>query len=504
MTVQQAPLRITVASASAIGLVMAVLVAVRDIPPPDRARELAQDAQTSSLKARSAETTQLFDGTPASRFNPVSEHAQEYDWVQRGSRREAYHVARLVGVDTDGSTQLCGRAEVKHENTWGSICFRGWTQADANMFCKTMGLTGGTARYNDGLGKPTWDDTAVTHADLNNVMQRAQWGRGTDSDPPLQDDGPVIWMTEVQCEGNEGNILDCPFGGKPGEGTLGEDVVNTWVDYNNNASNCDASSQVGLCCDVSEFCPPRSVWNPEPADFSHEGEMFMSQMSPQQMAPEMIANCKCDKGFYMVASSVYAGRCQACPKGSCSAAGSTSIDDCYCLEGFYKDASGECAACPTNACSPRGAKALQECNCFEGFYMSGDACVACPEGKTTSSGNATSEDECSVTCGLPHSSDAGDNADTVVSAAAAIAAADAAMKQALAPYIKAVNDEKAAQTALDVANAFTPPAPPTYAHIHSSQSYTGKTDMGDHATYYLDRQTVACGSVPIQQVWRQG
>jgi len=205
------PLRFTVTSVSAVAMVLAALAAVRDGPPGAAPRDELLEAPSPPA----ARTTALYDGTPASRFDPVSEHAAAYNPAV--PKQDGYHVARLTGVDTDGSSKLCGRAEVRHDNTWGSICYRGFTQTDAHMFCKTMGLTGGSARYSDGL-KDTWDDTAITHRDLTDATQRAQWGRGTASDPPLQDDVPVIWMTEVQCAGNEANILDCPFGGKPGEG----------------------------------------------------------------------------------------------------------------------------------------------------------------------------------------------------------------------------------------------------------------------------------------------
>jgi len=77
-----------------------------------------------------AHLAELFDGTPSGRFDPVVEHASVYN--QEASGSFDYHVARLAGVDSDGSTSMCGRAEVKHAGKWGSICFRGWTQ----VFCK--------------------------------------------------------------------------------------------------------------------------------------------------------------------------------------------------------------------------------------------------------------------------------------------------------------------------------------------------------------------------------
>ena len=307
-------------------------------------------------------------------------------------------------------------------------------------------------------------------------------------------------MSEVTCAGNEGNVLDCPFGGKPGEGSLPQGVHQTWVDYAQlDGSGCDATSNVGLCCDVSEFCPPRSQWSPDDRDYAHEGQMFMSMMRPEQMVPDMADNCKCDAGFFMVAPTVYAGRCQACPAGSCSPVGSRSISQCYCLEGFYKDANGDCSACPLNSCSKRRAMSTGECTCFEGFYMSDiGECVICPEGKTSLKGSTT-KDECDMYCGLPHSSKAGDNAADVEKNAAVLAAADAAMKSALVPYIQAVNDEKTALSELATANVWAPPSPSAFAILRTQGHSTGYTDLDSRSTKWLDRQRVDCGAYPINQ-----
>jgi len=109
-------------------------------------------------------------------------------------------------------------------------------------------------------------------------------------------------------------------------------------------------------------------------------------MRPEQTEPDMIANCKCDAGFYMDASTVYAGKCTTCPLNACSPIGSVSIDDCVCLEGFYKTAANECQACPANSCSARGvdsATGISGCKCFPGYYMSGSECVMCPEATTS-------------------------------------------------------------------------------------------------------------------------
>jgi len=116
--------------------------------------ELRQEAQAAY------DVNAAVIGTDAGRFDPTSEGAAAFN--PDVPKQDTYHVARLRGVDSDGTQSLCGRAEVKHDNKWGTICSRGFTPASAEMFCKTMGLSGGKARYYDDLGKPTWDDTGYS------------------------------------------------------------------------------------------------------------------------------------------------------------------------------------------------------------------------------------------------------------------------------------------------------------------------------------------------------
>jgi len=343
--------------------------------------ELAQEAQAEyDVKAAVV-------GTADDRFDPTFENAPAYN--PSDPQQDKYHIARLVGVDSDGSASLCGRAEVKHDDTWGAICSRGFTQTDAEMFCKSMGLAGGAARYHDDAGNPTWDDTVITHLD-----------------PNTQPDSDVIWMSLVKCTGGEPDILQCPFGDSL-EG------IQDWKHHDVKNSGCSAATSVGLCCEVSQFCPPRSQWRPDASIYSHKGQMYGDIMRPEQQEPDMIANCKCDAGFYMDASTVYAGKCTTCPLNACSPIGSVSIDDCVCLEGFYKTAANECQACPANSCSARGvdsATGISGCKCFAGYYMSGSECVMCPEA-TTSKAGSTSVEECDTLCGLPDSAHAGDHAE---------------------------------------------------------------------------------------------
>ena len=71
----------------------------------------------------------------------------------------------------------CGRVEVLHDGVWGSVCDDAWSDADAKVFCKQLGLAGGVATLRVGGGS-----------------------------------GP-IWMHRVRCLGNETNLDNCEFRG---------------------------------------------------------------------------------------------------------------------------------------------------------------------------------------------------------------------------------------------------------------------------------------------------
>lgn len=247
---------------------------------------------------------------------------------------------------------------------------------------------------------------------------------------------------QVKCAGDESNILDCPFGGRAGEGKITESKRTKWENYaTNDAAGCDAATTVDLCCSACHFCPDKSTYVQPSFDGKNLHQEYLGARKPDAKFVEILLNRKCDAGFFMVADSVFSGRCKACPAGQCSAPGSTSIDDCYCLNGFYKNENGDCAACPKHSCSSRGSKGFSSCKCFEGFYMQDGECVLCPEGKTSSEG-ATSEGQCNRHCGLPHSSEAGDNALALEPELYDVAKADLELKKALAPYVVLVQKEK--------------------------------------------------------------
>lgn len=73
-----------------------------------------------------------------------------------------------------------GRVEVKHEETWGTVCDDEWSFEDATVVCEEMGFL-----------------KAIYQAN------RAKFGQGT---------GPVL-LSEMKCTGEEKSLLDCPHSG---------------------------------------------------------------------------------------------------------------------------------------------------------------------------------------------------------------------------------------------------------------------------------------------------
>ena len=98
--------------------------------------------------------------------------------------------------------------------------------------------------------------------------------------------------------------------------------------------------------------------------------------------------------------------CVACPAGTTSPAGSTSLSSCVCDVGYsgsgstctscpsgqYKGAvgPGSCALCPSGSTSPLSSTAVTACSCLPGFTgPNGGTCSACPRGSyKQASGNA--------------------------------------------------------------------------------------------------------------------
>ncbi|EDV19474.1 uncharacterized protein TRIADDRAFT_62104 [Trichoplax adhaerens] len=73
-----------------------------------------------------------------------------------------------------------GTIEVSHKGKWGTICDHKWDQNDAVVICKQLGYTGAIR-----------------------VAKMAEFGQGNGT----------VWLTDVQCKGNELNLHQCPSSG---------------------------------------------------------------------------------------------------------------------------------------------------------------------------------------------------------------------------------------------------------------------------------------------------
>ena len=83
---------------------------------------------------------------------------------------------RLVGGNRTGE----GRVEIFHNGKWGTVCDDKWGIKDAQVVCRELG-------YRVALSAPP----------------SAYFGYGTGQ----------IWLDDVQCQGNEGSIVNCQHAG---------------------------------------------------------------------------------------------------------------------------------------------------------------------------------------------------------------------------------------------------------------------------------------------------
>nr|XP_054763722.1 deleted in malignant brain tumors 1 protein-like [Lytechinus pictus] len=118
--------------------------------------------------------------------DPSCDHSRDVSVICTQRSAPEQHV-RIVS----GPTPFRGRVEVFMDDQWGTICDDLWDTNDASVFCRQLGYTGAT-----------------------DAPRYAQFGRGF---------GP-IHLDDVQCTGNETDILDCPRSTSPSSCTHREDA----------------------------------------------------------------------------------------------------------------------------------------------------------------------------------------------------------------------------------------------------------------------------------------
>ena len=82
-----------------------------------------------------------------------------------------FDTVRLV----DGTVYSEGRVEILYNGEWGTVCDDGWDNLDAQVVCRMLGHSGGTA------------------------FHRAEFGQGSGS----------IWLDDLRCLGSEDELGDC-------------------------------------------------------------------------------------------------------------------------------------------------------------------------------------------------------------------------------------------------------------------------------------------------------
>ncbi|XP_071495979.1 uncharacterized protein, partial [Diadema antillarum] len=115
---------------------------------------------------------------------------------------------RLVG----GANESQGRVEIYYNNAWGTVCDDSWGQEDANVVCRMLG-----------------------YPEAESASESASFGQG---------EGRII-LDDVECTGEETNILDCQNGGLF-------------------SHNCGHSEDAGVTCSLKAGLEVRLVGGPNP------------------------------------------------------------------------------------------------------------------------------------------------------------------------------------------------------------------------------------------------
>ena len=114
----------------------------------------------------------------------------------------------------DGSTPYEGRVEVLYQGEWGTICDDEMGMNEANVVCRMLGMeTAKTICSNQGDGLE---------------VQRCSY---TAMNMSLVEGSGEIWLDDLDCNGNEKNIIECKRDSQP----IGYD-------------NCEHSEDIGVIC----------------------------------------------------------------------------------------------------------------------------------------------------------------------------------------------------------------------------------------------------------------
>mmetsp|Transcript_54622 Transcript_54622/g.98018 ORF Transcript_54622/g.98018 Transcript_54622/m.98018 type:complete len:695 (-) Transcript_54622:57-2141(-) len=118
---------------------------------------------------------------------------------------EAPNVPMRLNDGNETVNGFAGRIEIYHNGKWGTVCGDEFSEADAEVACRQLGMLGGT------------------------LMD--------EEDIPSGEDTMPIWMDDIDCVGIEGNLWQCRF---PGWGT----------------HNCEHKQDMGIECEPPPAGPP--------------------------------------------------------------------------------------------------------------------------------------------------------------------------------------------------------------------------------------------------------